>query len=314
MSTTLALLLRAAEPGLLRGGVTLAADDGTLLRIGLVAHALAGAVFDATRAAVEGARSLAPLAAAAAALERNAAQWDEEYARQGAVDPRAAGPPNPELSDAPAGAGVEGGGGGAGGGCGEGGVSAGLPIPAPALAPAPPPPPPRSAVTALPPPPPGGDALLERALAVGTTPLQVLDCVVAAQRGGSAHSAAAIATAILAHPLPAFVLDGVTAIVPELQNLERAPYATRVADAARDALALQPPAERARARVPVGTPADAATSSASGALRGAAGDGSGSPGWHADVEPPPPVTLNAEQLRMPLGGTHALLVPLVPLA
>jgi hypothetical protein len=149
---------------------------------------------------------------------------------------------------------------------------------------------------------------------VGTTPLQVLDCVVAAQRGGSARSAAALSAAILGAPLPAIVLDGVTPIIPALHSLEKLPYAARVADAARDTLALQPPVERARGRLPVGTPAAAAASSASGRAR--KGDGSGSPGWRAtdggDAESATPLAqLSAEQLKMPAGGTHVLLVPLV---
>ena len=99
LSATMTMIFRVSEPGVVAGGFSVESDDGVRLHARVVVHAIEPVLFDRTRAAVAAAGSLEPLADVATRLEQNAATWDAEYARLGAIDARngALPAPNPTL-------------------------------------------------------------------------------------------------------------------------------------------------------------------------------------------------------------------------
>ena len=304
VSTTIAVLMRPLEGGLLKGSVTIAADDGELLTVRFLAHALAVEDFDCVRAAVAECSGLSPLVTATARIEAMAEEWDAEYARQGVVDPRKPQRANPELlteEEGSADALVEAEGGAAlpassivcaSGDSAEAeerdGSAAQLPV--------------------LPPSPTAG--LLATALAAGTTPHQVLDSIVSAQQSGDARTAPSLSSPLLAAPLAACVLDGVTVIIAEGNNVERTPFVRRVESAAVNTLALQHRVGRAGEVARVGTPAGADAAAAAVAPPSPPR----SPGWAGSSSEggvKGNALLRTEDFLMPCGGSHHLLVPLL---
>ena len=348
LSATLALALRALEPGLLDGRVSLQSDDGELLHVRLLAHSLLPVVFDRMRAAVVAERSLAPLERLVKANLDRDAEWDAEYARQGAVNPRMADAPNPRLAgaDVPPTAAAK------SWGWGEVAIS---PRSTPKLGPktvsskfGPQPTSPKSAAlfgAALGAIPAFGsldyqerdrdvnsvqstelldelmrapaDGLLSIATEAGTTPGALLGAVLSAQRAqplgalGDDSSAAMRVVSRALEPTDGIVINGYP-IFPA--DIERMPYSRGTTATARAALALQSRVEPISSRVPLGAPYPFYAAHIQGRESRSRSNSSDSVASSANA-----LTIsNTETLleavmhKIPFGGSHKLLVPLVP--